>query len=375
MHPSSLLSYYPTYTILDEITSYGNYKKINIYIDLKNNLQTLYMEHAVVNIVETSKRSKYLDASIFSSLITFLGFHKMYGMKRGIDINFVIFFESGESYYHKNISKTYKISRKIDNLYGLERADRDLFFEVLQSNYKLIESVCNKTPSVKVVRLSHLEADFVPYYLISRNLVSNDGDIAHIVYSNDHDMFQCVRDNVYIYSKTAASKKIIKAGTIMNTFLKKPNDIPDKYFPLAMSILGDSGDDIIGIKGVGPVRLLKQFSILQSMVGDIDSMYDRVFNNKDLFENIPVKIQNKYLKMIVDAEVNNKVISNNLKLISFELLSRSLDFPEKTEMIDRRNDIKKIINNKDYYPRDSIKNALSKMNVLLEDGSIDFLYL
>lgn len=375
MHPSSLLSYYPTYAILDEITSYGNYKKINIYIDLKNNLQTLYMEHAVINIVETSKRSQYLDASIFSSLITFLGFHKIYGMKRGIDINFIIFFESGESYYHKNISKTYKISRKIDNLYGLERVDRDLFFEVLQSNYKLIESVCNKTPSVKVVRLSHLEADFVPYYLISRNLVSNDGNTGHIIYSNDHDMFQCVRDNVYIYSKSAKYKKIIKAGSIMNTFLKKPNDIPDNYFPFAMSILGDSGDDIVGIKGVGPVRLLKQFPILQSMIGDIDSMYDRVFNNKDLFENIPVKIQNKYLKMIIDEEVNNKVISNNLKLISFELLSRSLDFPEKTEMIDRRNDIEKIINNKDYYPRDSIKNALLKMNVLLEDGSIDFLYL
>jgi len=375
MHPSSLLSYYPTYTILDEITSYGNYKKINIYIDLKNNLQTLYMEHAVINIVETSKKSQYLDTSIFSSLITFLGFHKMYGMKRGIDINFIIFFENGESYYHKNISKSYKISRKIDNLYGLERADRDLFFEVLHSNYKLIESVCNKTPSVKVVRLSHLEADFIPYYLISRNIVSNNGDTAHIIYSNDHDMFQCVRDNVYIYSKTIASKKIIKSGTIMNIFLKKSNNIPDEYFPFAMAILGDNGDDIIGIKGVGPARLLKIFSNLQSMIGNIDSMYDRVFNNEELFENIPIKIQNKYLKMIVDAEVNNKVISNNLKLISFELLSRSLDFPEKTEMIDRKNDIEKIINNKEYYPRDSIKNALSKMNVLLEDGSIDFLYL
>jgi hypothetical protein len=35
MHPSSLLSYYPTYSILDEILSKNNYKKLSIYIDLK----------------------------------------------------------------------------------------------------------------------------------------------------------------------------------------------------------------------------------------------------------------------------------------------------------------------------------------------------
>jgi len=71
MHPSSLLSYYPTYAILDEIVSYGNYKKLNIFIDIKNTLQTTYMEHAIVNILEASKGSKYLDTSVFSSLIAF----------------------------------------------------------------------------------------------------------------------------------------------------------------------------------------------------------------------------------------------------------------------------------------------------------------
>jgi len=116
MHPSSLLSYYPTYSILDEIIAINNYNTLNIFIDLKNTLQTTYMEHAIVNILENSKNLKYLDTSIFSSLIAFLSFHKMYGMKRGIDLNFIIFLESGHSYYHKNISKKYKISRRIDDL-------------------------------------------------------------------------------------------------------------------------------------------------------------------------------------------------------------------------------------------------------------------
>ena len=58
MHPSSLLSYYPTYAILDEIVSYGNYKKLNIFMDLKNNLQSTYMEHAILNILENSKTNR-----------------------------------------------------------------------------------------------------------------------------------------------------------------------------------------------------------------------------------------------------------------------------------------------------------------------------
>ena len=91
MHPSSLLSYYPTYAILDEIVAKNNYKKMTIYIDLKNALQTVYMEHAIVNILEQSKKAKHIDTSIFSSLVSFLSFHRLYGHKRGIDINFIVF--------------------------------------------------------------------------------------------------------------------------------------------------------------------------------------------------------------------------------------------------------------------------------------------
>ena len=85
MHPSSLLSYYPTYAILDEIVSFGDYKKLNIFIDLKNVLQTTYMKHAIENIIDSSKKSRYLDTSVFSAVISFLSLNKIYGMKRGIE--------------------------------------------------------------------------------------------------------------------------------------------------------------------------------------------------------------------------------------------------------------------------------------------------
>lgn len=375
MHPSSLLSYYPTYAILDEIVSYGNYKKLTIFIDLKNTLQTTYMEHAIINIIDSTKKSKFKDTSIFSSVISFLSFHKIYGMKRGIDINFIIFFESGQSYYHTNISKTYKISRRIDDLYGLERVDRELFYEVLQANFRLIEKACNKMPAVKVIRLPNLEADFVPYYLLSRNKVPLPGEVGYITYSNDHDLWQCAAKDSYIYSKTAKTKKIIKAGTIMETYFKRPTNIEDIYLPLAMSVIGDSGDDVDGVATIGPVRFLEIFDQLISMTGTMKEIYEKIKNRKDLIDPIPSSISNKYLRKVVDAEINNKTITNNLKLVSFELISRALDNPSTVDMIKKREIITRVMEDNDIIPLESLRGALERTGVYLTESSLDFLYI
>ena len=257
MHPSSLLSYYPNYYILDEIVSKKNYKEVNIFIDLKNCLQTVYMEHAIKNIVENTKKSTFKDSSIFSSVLSFLSFHKIYSIKRNVKIRFYIFLESGQSYYHTNISKTYKISRRIDNLYGLDRIDRDLFYEVLNSNFGLIEKVFNRVPFVKVIRLMNLEADFVPYYLISRNLIPQNEESVNIIYSNDHDLLQCINERCLVFFKSAKNKKIVKQNEVVEQTFKCNNIVPDEYLPLMMAVVGDEGDDVKGIKGIGAKTLAK----------------------------------------------------------------------------------------------------------------------
>ena len=375
MHPSSLLSYYPTYAILDEILAKNNYRKATIYIDLKNTLQSVYMEHAIVNILEQSKRSKKFDTSIFSSLVSFLSFHRIYGHKRGVDINFVVFFESGNSIYHKNISKSYKISRRIDDLYGLDAADKELFYKILNANYQLIENAFNKMPNTKVIRLNKLEADFVPYYLLSRNMVEYDGSRVHVIYSNDHDLWQCATEHSYIFSKAGKTKKIIKAGEIMNHMLKKPNKIPDIFLPLAMSVIGDTGDDVDGVKDVGPARFLTMFPELVKMTGSMGQIYNKVRKGEALFDPVPQNFKNKYLKDVVDAELNNKRISDNLKLVSFELISREVDDPSSVEMVDRKKHIQTIMNSNESAPLPAMKEALEMSGVYLEESSIDFLYI
>lgn len=375
MHPASLLSYYPTYSILDEIVSTNNYKTLNLYIDLKNCLQTTYMKHAIFNILENSKRSKFIDTSVFSSVLSFLSFHKMYAMKRGIKINYNIFFETGQSYYHKNISKKYKISRRIDDLYGLDRADRDEFFKILHANFLLIYKACNLLPSTKVFKIPNLEADFIPYYLITRNLIPSDKDTANVIYSNDHDLFQCINDNTFVFRRIKQTKKIIKKGQVMDTFLKMKSDIPDSYLPFAMSIIGDTGDDVYGIDKIGPTRFKENFENLKNMIKEPDHLYENIINRNPIFDIDSNNIWNKHLKKIISSEKEKQVITNNLKLVSFELISREVENPTSTEMLEKKKIIENIINMNNVAPIESLKKALEMNNVSLFDGSLEVIYL
>ena len=344
-------------------------------MDLKNNLQSTYMEHAIVNILENTKLASRIDTSIFSSVVSFVSFHKMYGIKRGVDIDFFIFFESGRSSYHLNISKTYKISRKVDDLYGLGREDKDKFFRILDANYQLIEGTFSRIPGMKVFNLPRFEADFIPYYLLTRGKVPLDGSVAHVIYSNDHDLMQCIGDHSFIYAKSGKSKKIKSSGQIMNDYFKKECNIDDSYLPLAMSVIGDPGDDVDGIVNVGPARFLGMFDELQQYTGNMDQIYDRVRKNKIIFDPIPTSIKNKYLTTVVDEEINNKVVSNNLRLVSFELISREIDDPSSTEILEKRKLIESILNTEDNVSCNAMKKALERHQVYLEESSLDFLYL
>jgi len=363
MGHENLLSYYPNYSILDEVISDTGCKKLNLFFDLKNNLQTTYMKHAIEGIIESSLKSKYIDTSVFSSLISFLSFHKIYSAYRHIDVDFYIFFESGVSYFHTNLSKKYKISRRTDDLYGLDKDKRDYFFEVLQKNFLLIEKASSKLPNVYVVRLQNLEADFVPYYLI-RNKLIDEKDTANIVYSNDHDMLQCINEKTYVFSKSQTGKKLIKPGNVLKHYLKFKKNYPDEFLPLIMAIIGDPGDNVDGVKNIGPKRIEEFIEDFIGECGGIDLIYDNVFSEKPIIQLEIGKIKNKYMRTVVE---NIDIVSKNLKLVSFEILSRYLDSPNSTELLEKRKVIEDSIKNKKITNQDKLVEALNKVGVYITD--------
>ena len=374
MHPATICSYYPNYAILDEILSQSEYKNLNIYIDLKNVMQSLYLKHAVTYIVENSKNTKYPDTSIFLSLLMYFSFHKKYALKRNVKVNFYVFFESGKSYYHLNIDKNYKKSRVISDLFDLGIEGTELFFEVMNKNYSLIGQAFNRMPNIKIIRMFNLEADFIPYYLYRNELVDTSDDTAHVIYSTDHDLFQCIRKNVFAFLKYPKKKKILKQNEVMKHFFKKNVKMPDTYLPFAMSIIGDPGDDVTGIKGIGGSRFIDASVQLNRLIGGIGNLYNNVFNSKPIFDLSKVKLPNKYTRKVVEHEEKEGLVSKNLKLTSFELISRALDNPSSTEMLEKRKRIYEIMmTENEIINKESMYNALQNVGVMLSD-ELDILY-
>ena len=372
MHPTQIISYYPNYALLDQIVSKG-YKNLNLFIDLKNCAQSLYQKHCIDMLLENSYKSNYIDSSIFTSVLSFLSFHKLYAVKRKLNINVYIFFESGYSYYHTNLSKKYKVSRKIDDLYGLDHKQKEDFYSIVRNNYLLIEKVFNRVPHINVIRLENLEADFIPYYLIKNNMVNNINS-ANIIYSNDHDLKQTLLNkDCFIFSKAHKVKKIISKGEVMTAELKKECDIPDEYLPFYMSIIGDNGDDVEGINGIGPMTFVKIFDQLQATTGGMSNLYDNVFNENPIFNISSNQTSNLHLKKIIQAEETAKQISTNMKLVSFELLSRYLDNPRTTEMIQKKEQIINCLNTPKVLKEPIIK-ALEMNRIFLESDDMEVLF-
>jgi len=370
MHPSSLMCYYPTYALLDEVRSYSDPSEINLFIDLKNCFQTLYQEHTILNVINNSVNRE--DSSIVTSFLAFISFHKLYALKRGLNINFYIFLESGKSYYHKNISKEYKINREIDDLFGLPIDSRDAYFRAVNNNYKLIEKVGNKLPNVKVFRLLNFEADFIPYYLISRDKINQSDDTTNIIYSSDHDLMQTLYagDNVFIFQKVKKTKRIIKRNYAMIHELKRECDLPDELLPLALAIIGDPGDDVYGVKTIGPARFHKVSQQLINMIGSVDELYDNVLSKRPIFDTTKVVESDKYLDKIIKSE---QLISDNLKLVSFELISRFFENPDNTETLNRQKQVDNILMDDFVASEYKLRQAL-EMNQVIVDDYLEIIY-
>ena len=357
MSLENLTSFYPPYSLLDETVSSGGYTHMNLFIDLKNILQSLYQSETVKSIVESSLQSKKFDSSIFTNLLNFLIYNKKYALKRNITVDFFVFFEVGRSFYHENISPSYKYSRKIDNLYGLDKEHKDYYTTILQNNYDLIDKVINKIPNTYSIRLERFEADFIPYYLIRNEYLLENS--ANIIFSSDHDLLQCLElpGNNFVLRKTKLNKKIIRRGDAVREHLKCEETYPDNYLSLFMSIIGDGGDDVDGIAGLGPKRTKDIINEIVACGGSIEEIRKNTLIGNKLFKPCQKNIQNKNMIKVID---NEAIISRNLKLVDFEVISRTMDNPPSTNILNVRKHIEGVFNNKVCYSFEVMSSALSK---------------
>ena len=330
---NQIIPYYPNKVLLSSLSDTN--KQWILHVDLKNIMQGLYMEHVVKQLA--TGKSKLPDTSIVSAVCSFLSIHMNFARMFNKKIGFVFFFESNKSTYHTNIDEDYKRDRYTGGFFGLDAKGKERYFYTVNSNLKILAKVLPVLPNVTCIHFDKMEADFVPYYLLSRRLVPFE-NTTHFVYSNDKDMLQClaVCDSCYIFRRSGKFKEMIGNGEACSRYLSCEVPFPDSYFQFALAINGDSADNVDGVHGVGPVYLKKNLTKLIEAGGGISNIIRNTCEgrtsllDKSLFDG---SMDFRTKRVFKFDELGG--LSRNMRLVSFEVMSKVVDSEVRQFVVDQ----------------------------------------
>lgn len=221
-------------------------------------------------------------------------------------------FDRPEPTFRKKEFEEYKAQRP--------KAPEELIYQIIEA-HKLFEAF-----NIKFFEEPGFEADDLIASLVQKFKIEPNLQI--IILTGDRDTFQLIDNNKVIVRilKTGISKtENYNEALIYEKFKIAPRQLVD-----FKALVGDTSDNISGIKGIGPktaCELLKKFGSLEKILENIDFLDDKLkeklipYKEKVLF----------YKKLIVlkkDLEINitlNELIfmPNKEKLVKY---FQSLDF-------------------------------------------------
>lgn len=213
----------------------------------------------------------------------------------------IVFDGKGGSKKRREIFPEYKENRKfmmrLNRTFNFTSIDAETESQKLQL-IKLL-SILEMLP-VTVISVDDTEADDVISYL--SDVISDRNGETYIM-SNDKDFLQLVKNNkVYVYNPV---KKIIYTEEkIVEEFGIHPNN-----FMVYRPMVGDSSDNVPGIKGIGSATLLKHFPELKDSTPvpweHIFAQCEEILSNKS-YKSCELILKNKNL------------ISRNMKLMRLD---------------------------------------------------------
>jgi len=170
---------------------------------------------------------------------------RMYSLKHKDEYGQIVLACDGGNSWRKGQFSPYKAHRK--KARESSGMDWNLFFEYLNN---IREEIKANFP-YKVIHIHHVEADDVIGY------ITQQMDTDFTIISSDRDYLQLVSERITVYSPT---KKIFYT----------PKKVLDEYGVSSENFLnykvltGDSGDNVPGIKGIGPKTITKLYPELSS---------------------------------------------------------------------------------------------------------------
>jgi 5'-3' exonuclease len=215
--------------------------------------------------------------------------------------------DMGSSTYRKTIYPDYKQNRKdkYENQSEAEKEEFEAFFAEVQAILNLYESE-TETP---VIRFPGVEADDIAAYIVSKR---KRHEVEHIwLISSDRDWNLLVDFNVSQFSYVTRKEFTLENWNEHYDFDK------DDYISVKC-LMGDSGDNVRGVPGIGPKRAVE-------LVKQYGSCYD-------IISALPITSKYKYITNLNDFGADNLLL--NYKLMDLVTFSEDAIGVENCKKID-----------------------------------------
>ena len=218
----------------------------------------------------------------------------------------IVFDGVGGSNARRNLYPEYKANRHVNRMtnYSIFSSKEEETESINNQMARLIQYL--KCLPVTVISIDGLEADDIIGYLSNKFQAYNETTSVTIM-SADKDFLQLISDKVQVYSPV--KKKVYKPKDVLEEF-----GVSSYNFLNYKILMGDQSDNIPGITGLGPVKLLKLFPELIS---------ENKIELNDIIESSANKIdENKLYLSVVERrhqlEINRKLMSLDGSFLSPE---------------------------------------------------------
>lgn len=231
---------------------------------------------------------------------------------KGVDV--VIAADKGQSSYRLEVSPDYKGDRKdkYKDQTEEEATQAKLFFEGFEKALDLVKL------TYPLVRFKGVEADDIAAYLVSK-LEAHYDNIWLI--STDRDWDLLLSDKVHRFSYVSR-----KEFNLENYYEEHNCENPEEYISMK-ALMGDSGDSVAGIEGIGPKRA---FNLIREHGSALD-----------IYSSIPLAGKQKFIQKINES---GDLICKNIELMDLQsFCAEAVAHPDPQNLVDLNNLIDKLI--------------------------------
>jgi len=202
----------------------------------------------------------------------------------------IIAADQGGSSYRKAIYPDYKANRKVivEKQTEAEKEQARLFFD----EYERVLEDLDKRKNITVLRYKGVEADDIAAYVVSR--LSDYGFAQAWLISSDRDWDLLISPNVSRFSYVTRKEQTLDTWDYPVS--------PEEYISYKV-LVGDSGDNIPGVPGVGPKRAT--------------ALIEQYGSAMDIYASIPIPGKQKFIQAVNDSKEQILINYELMDLVSF----------------------------------------------------------